>query len=127
MMMLKFSSYFYVFLTVVLTVYAQIINKWQIIAAGTFPANAVDKLWFLFRLLLNPWVMSAFVGAFFASLAWMAAMTKLPLSYAYPIFISSTFVLIVLSSLILFKETLTLPKIIGMGLIMAGIVIGSQE
>lgn len=123
----KLSSYFYVFLTVVFTVYGQIVNKWQVNAAGTLPTNTVDKLWFLFRFLLNPWVISAFVGAFFASLAWLVAMTKLPLSYAYPVFISSTFLLVVLSSSIFFKETLTLPRIIGMGLTMAGIIIGSRE
>lgn len=126
MLSAKVSSYFYVFLTVVFTVYGQIINKWQVNAAGAFPTNTVDKLWFIFRLLLNPWVISSFIGAFFASLAWIAAMAKLPLSYAYPVFISSTFVLVVLLSSIFFKESLTLPRIIGMGLIMAGIIIGSQ-
>jgi len=127
MLLDKFSSYSYVFLTVALTVYGQIVNKWQVNAAGAFPTNPVDKLWFLFRLLLNPWVISAFASAFFGGLAWMAALTKLPLTYAYPVFISSTFVLVVLLSSIFFKEALTLPRIIGMGLIMAGIIIGSQE
>lgn len=123
----KFSGYSYVFLTVVLTVYGQIVNKWQVNAAGAFPTNLGDKFWFLFRLLLNPWVLSTFAVTFFAGLAWMTAMTKLPLSHAYPILIGLSFALVMLSSLIFFKEALTPPKIIGMGLIMAGIIIGSQE
>ena len=127
MLLDKFSSYSYIYLTVLLTVYGQIVNKWQVVIVGTFPANTVDKLWFLFRFLLNPWVMSTFLSTFFAGLAWITAMTKLPLSHAYPVFISSTFVLVVLLSSILFKEALTLPKIISMGLILAGIIIGSQE
>lgn len=122
----QLSSFSYVLLTVALTVYSQIVNKWQVTAAGALPDDVTGKLAFLFRLLLNPWVLSTFVGAFLAGLAWLAAMTKLPLSYAYPVFASLTFVLVIGLSTILFKETITPPKAIGIGLIIAGIVIGSQ-
>jgi hypothetical protein len=52
-------SYFYVACTILLTVYSQLVIKWQVIGAGAFPADAADKLWFLTRLLVNPWVLSA--------------------------------------------------------------------
>jgi len=57
-------SYFYVFMTVVLTAYNQITIKWQVLKADA-PAEALpDKISFLFHLLLNPWIISAFVAAF---------------------------------------------------------------
>jgi len=104
------SSYFYVFLTIAFTVYNQIVSKWQVTAAGTFPTNTIDKLWFLFRLLLNPWIVSTFAGVFLAGLAWMAAMTQLPLSNAYPIFVSFTFVFVVLLSSFFLRRHSRYPR-----------------
>jgi len=75
----------YVFLTILLTVYGQLIIKWQVMNAGQFPTNNFDKAIFLFHLLLNPWVISALIAVFLAPLSWIVAMTKLELSYAYPL------------------------------------------
>lgn len=119
-------SYLYVLLTIVLTVYGQVVIKWQAILAGELPAGGAAKGVFLLRLaFLNPWVLSGLLSAFLASLCWMAAMTRLPLSHAYP-FVSFSFVLVVLSGALFFHEPLTWPKVAGMICIVAGIVIGSQ-
>jgi multidrug transporter EmrE-like cation transporter len=115
-------SYFYILLTIIFTVYGQIVLKWQVTGAGDFPEDSSDKFLFLMRLVLNPWVMSGFLAAFFASLTWMAAMTKLELSHAYP-FMSLNFVFVIILSSLLFQETITPPKIVGLGLI---IVVGSK-
>ena len=118
-------SYFYIFLTIAFTVYGQIVLKWQVIGAGEFPATAWDKILFLARLILYPWVISGFFSAFLASLAWMAAMTKLDLSHAYP-FMSLNFVFVIILSSLLFHEVITPPKMIGLGLIILGIMVGSR-
>ena len=118
-------SYFYIFLTIAFTVYGQIVLKWQVIGAGDFPASSSDKILFLIRLVLNPWVLSGFFAAFLASLTWMAAMTKLELSHAYP-FMSLNFVFVIVLSSLLFQEAITPPKIIGLGLIILGIAVGSR-
>jgi multidrug transporter EmrE-like cation transporter len=118
-------NYLYIALTVLFTIYGQIIIKWQAGLAGALPASIGDKLLFLFRLVLNPWVLSGFFAAFIASLTWMAAMTKFPLSHAYP-FMSLAFVLVMFLSAIFFQEPLTWPKVVGMTFIVAGIWIGSQ-
>ena len=118
-------SYFYVACTILLTVYSQLIIKWQVIGAGVFPADPTEKLWFLARLLVNPWVISALAALLIAVMTWMAAMTKLELSHAYP-FVSFAFVLVVLCSAWLFNEPLTMTKLAGLALVCAGIVIGSQ-
>jgi multidrug transporter EmrE-like cation transporter len=118
-------SYVYVLCTVLLTVYGQIAIKWQVLEAGPFPADPADKLRFLARLLLNPWVISAFAAALLASVAWMAAMTRLELSHAYP-FMSLAFVLVMLGSAWFFSEPITPLKVAGVVLIMLGLVVGSQ-
>lgn len=119
-------SFIYIILTILLTVYGQIVIKWQVNNAGEFPTATMDKLLFILRLLLNPWVISSFAAAFLASLTWMAALTKFSLSFAYP-FMSLAFVLVMILSAIFFYEPITIAKAVGMGLIVAGIIIGSQR
>ena len=118
-------SYVYIFLTILLTVYGQLIIKWQVSQAGGLPISTTDKLRFILHLLLNPWVISALSAAFLASVSWMAAMTKLQLSFAYP-FMSLAFVLVMLASGLFFQETITVPKVVGMGLVVLGLIIGSR-
>lgn len=118
-------AHIYIFLPIILTVYGQLVIKWQVKAAGVFPIEPIDKIWFILRLLLNPWVISCFATAFLSALAWMAAMTKFPLSYAYP-FMSLSFVFVVGLSAVFFQDSITLPKAVGIILIIAGLIIGSR-
>ena len=118
-------SYLFVFITIFLTVYSQIVIKWQVVAAGTFPLETPDRLWFLAKLLINPWVISALAAGLLAVVSWMAAMTKLELSHAYP-FMSLAFVLVLVLSALVFHEPVNSWKIAGLVLITAGIIVGSQ-
>jgi len=107
------------------TVYGQLILKWRIGKYGALPEDLGDRLVFLLRLFLDGYIISGFLAAFVASLFWMAAMTKFDISYAYP-FTSLGFVSVVLLSAIFFQEPVTIPKSIGLGLIVLGIIIGSK-
>jgi multidrug transporter EmrE-like cation transporter len=118
-------SYVYVLLTVLLTIYSQVVLKLEVVSAGVFPDTSCEKIWFLIRLLARPAIISVYFAAFLASLTWMAALRKLPLSHAYP-FTSLTFVLILGISGIVFHETITLAKMLGMVLIVLGIFVGSR-
>jgi len=60
-----------------------------------------------------------------AGILWLAALTKLDLSYAYP-FMSLAFVLVLILSAILFHEAVTVPKVLGVGLVVAGIIVASR-
>ena len=118
-------SYVYVLSTVLLTVYGQIVIKWQVLQAGALPADGGEKIAFLARLLLNPWILSGLAAALLASVTWMAAMTKLPLSHAYP-FTTLAFVLVIVLSGVFFNEAITPLKIVGAALVVLGIIVGSQ-
>lgn len=118
-------NYLYVFLTIIFTVYGQLIIKWQVLKSSGLPITKTGKIFYLFHLLLNPWILSGFLAAFLASLTWISAMTKLELSEAYP-FMSLTFVFVLILSSIFFHETITMPKLIGLGLIVSGVIIGAQ-
>lgn len=116
----------YIALTIAFTVYGQLVIKWQVSQAGAMPVDTMGKVAFLGTLLLNPWVISGFASAFAASLAWMAAMTKFPLSVAYP-FMSLNFVAVLILSAWFFNEGLTAPKLVGMALLVLGLVVGAQK
>jgi multidrug transporter EmrE-like cation transporter len=118
-------NHLYILLTILFTVYGQIVIKWQVQLAGAFPQDNIEKLQYIIKLLLSPWVISSFICAFLAALSWMAAMTKLPLSYAYP-FMSLAFVLVIFLSSIFFKEPVTMNKFLGLAFIVLGIIIGSK-
>jgi drug/metabolite transporter (DMT)-like permease len=114
-----------VFMAVFLTVYGQIIIKWQVLEKGSLPESLNEKLFFLFRLIINPWILSGLLAAFVASMCWMIAMTKLDLNYAYP-FVSLSFVLIVFLGALFFNEAITPWKVAGAIIIMLGVAIGSK-
>jgi multidrug transporter EmrE-like cation transporter len=119
------AGFAYVLGSVLFTVYGQLVVKWRVAKAGTLPGTLSEKISFLVQLLLNPWIMSGIAAGFFALLCWMAAMTKLELSFAYP-FMSLAFVLVLIFSALLFHETVTAPKILGMLLIIVGIIVTSR-
>ncbi|MCS6834956.1 MAG: EamA family transporter [Anaerolineae bacterium] len=115
-------GFLYIAMTVFLTVYGQIVIKWQVDLAGDFPPELSAKALFILRLLLNPWVISSFAAAFLASLFWMAAMTQFELSFAYP-FMASSFVLVMLFSIVFMGETFSWYKVIGTLTIFLGLLI----
>ncbi len=119
-------GWLYILLTIVLTVYGQIVIKWQISRTPELAPSAGLKLTTLLRLFLNPIVLSAFAAALLASLAWMAALSRLNLSFAYP-FMSLSFVLVLLLSATLFREPLTAYKMLGMALIVLGLFVSSRS
>ena len=78
-------AYLQVLFTLALTIYGQIILKSRINLYGNMPVEFKQKIIFLFKLFLDPYIFSGFLSAILASLFWMAAMTKLPITRAYPI------------------------------------------
>ncbi|TMV50795.1 hypothetical protein FE783_08970 [Paenibacillus mesophilus] len=119
-------GYLYIAGTILFTVYGQLILKWRVNKYGSLPIDLVDKITFLLKLLLDPFVLSGFIAAFVASIFWMAAMTKFDISFAYP-FMSLSFVSVFVLSVLLFKEPVTLYKILGLGIIVVGIIISSRS
>lgn len=120
-------GFLYISGCVFFTVYGQLILKWRMNLQSTpMPDGSFDKVLYLLKLIMfDPYILSGLFSAFLASLCWMAAMTKFPLSFAYP-FMSSAFIIVMFFSVLFFGESLNNYKLIGTGLIVAGIVILSQ-
>ena len=118
-------GYIGIFGCIVCTVYGQLVLKWRLSALGPMPAGFIGKMGYLAHALLDPFILSGFGAAFIASLFWMYAMTKFEVSFAYP-FMSLAFIAVLLLSALLFHETLTFGKILGICLICLGILASSR-
>ncbi|CEG58349.1 DMT family transporter [Legionella fallonii] len=117
--MLILIKYTTIFATIVFTVYGQLILKWRIANYGPLLETTVEKIKFLSFLFFAPFILSSFIAAILASLAWTITMTKLDLGQAYS-FMSLNFVLVMILSAWLLYEPITLPKVERVALIMAG-------
>jgi len=121
-------GFVYIFLTILFTVYGQLIIKWRMGFKGEMSDDLAffDKILFLINSFMDFWIISGLLSAFLASFAWAAALTKFELSFAYP-FMSLSFVLVFILSLFLFQEQFTWSKFIGLSLIIAGVFITVQN
>ncbi len=119
------TGYLYMLVTVVLTTYGNLVFKWRVDKAGELPENASAQLAWVGRVVASPWILSSFVAACGAAAAYLLALQRLELSRAYPV-MSLSFVLVLLFSALLFSEALTTPKLLGIGLVLVGLWVGSQ-
>lgn len=118
-------SHGYIFVSVAMMVYSQAVIKWQMNGAGPMPPASMDKITFLLSMLFNGWILSAILASVLSMFSWMAAMTRFPVSYAYP-FVSLSFVGVALLGVVLFKESLGWTQIAGMVLIVGGVILIAQ-
>lgn len=121
-MIIRSADYLYIAATIFFTVYGQLVLKWRIGRYGSLPQPNNEKVVFLLKLLFDPFILSGFVAAFLAALAWMAAMTKFDISYAYP-FMALNFVLVFIFGAWFLSEPLSISKSLGVFLIIGGVVI----
>lgn len=118
-------GYLYIFLTILFTVYGQVILKWRISNLNwslTTTEGVGQMIVSYVKFLFDPLIFSGFVSAFIASIFWMLAMTKFELTYAYP-FMSLSPALVFVIGILVLGEAFTIGKILGLLLIMIGILI----
>lgn len=116
-------GYLYIAGTLLFTVYGQIIIKWRFNAlAFRLPKSSFfDAVASLMKILLDPYIFSGFASAFIASMFWMAAMTKLEITKAYP-FMSLAPIIVFMIGVAFLNEQFTWGKVMGLGLITLGLI-----
>jgi len=109
----------FLLLYIALTTASQLIMRWQVTAAAPAAGNRVG---FIVSMLLTPWVWAAILATFLAGLAWMLALTRFELTYAFP-FTGVTFALILLAGAFLFGEHVGPGRIAGTLLVLVGLIV----
>jgi drug/metabolite transporter (DMT)-like permease len=110
----EFRSIFLLFCVVALTVYGQLVIKARALA------HAADGSAYLKAMLFDPGVLSGLAAAGLAAVAWILAIERLEVGFAYP-FMALSFVFVPLGAKFMFTEPLPPLQILGMALIVIGI------
>lgn len=79
----------------------------------------------LSTVLLNPYVLLGFVMYGLSTIFWLIALSKKDLSFVYP-FISLTYILVLVLSSLVLKESIGLNKLVGTLAIIIGLIIISR-
>ena len=114
--------YLMIVFVLALTVYGQLIIKARTAVHAPILAGGANYPAYLFAMFTDVGVLSAFVAGALAGACWMVAVQRLDLSYAYP-FVALTFVLVPAASVLLFHESISLPQMLGLALIVIGVSI----
>ncbi|MBX7220916.1 MAG: EamA family transporter [Blastocatellia bacterium] len=121
-------AYLCIFLTIFLTAVGQLLLKHATNTrlGGSFPGLSMAGVQYLVHAFLDIYVIASFAAAFLASLTWIVAVSKLDLGFAYP-FMSLGFVVVLLASAWLFREPLSLTRVVGVLIICLGVYLVSKS
>lgn len=113
--------------TIILMVYGQLLTKWRVQTLSESGLAGEDGFQRMVGYLLDPYILSAYVTTFAASIAWMFVVERYALSAAFPIYIGLTVALVAVGGVIFFAEPLDGWRILSIVLILSGVAIGSRS
>ena len=122
-------GFVYLFTALAANVTSQLLIKWRvsnhIVSLLPLPDKIFDKFIFVLKILIDPFIFSACLLTLTGGLLWIATMTKMEISYAYP-FTMLGFIAVLVLSVLLFGESMNIYKIIGCSIIVIGVLITSR-
>ncbi len=111
-------------LSVLLNAAAQLFLKAGTNVVGTVSFGDANTLNTLLGIARVPWFWAGFACYGISLFTWIATLSRLPVSVAYPL-VSIGYVVNALAAWWLFGESLTLQKLIGVGFIIIGVILVS--
>jgi multidrug transporter EmrE-like cation transporter len=119
---LTLAGFTLLLLTALCMAVANLLIKASITAAGGF----TPSLSALFRVCRQPAFIVSFVFSSMAAIMWLRVLATQKLSTCYPLFVSLTYLLITLAAFYLLHERISVQKIAGLIMIIAGITAVSR-
>lgn len=95
--------------------------------AGGFADSLAGVPQGLLRLASQPIFDLGFILYGLAALVWFRVLSTQPLSLAYPLLVSLTFLFVTVGATTLFQESMTVRKLVGLAIILVGIFIIGGE
>jgi multidrug transporter EmrE-like cation transporter len=118
------AAWFAVIGTLVFTIVAQVLIKLAVLDGGPAAGGLAAKVRYVAAVLATPAALGGVAATFAAAACWILAMSRLPLSVAYPV-LSLTFAAMLVAGHMFFGEPLPWQRVVGVGLIMAGVIVAS--
>src|SRR5690349_19300642 len=117
-----------ILLTAALTMVANLLLRAGVDNAGGFVFDGgLALVRALLRLFMQPLFMSGFIAYMLASIVWFRVVATEPLSIAYPVLVSLTFILVTGGAVAWFGEPWSVRKIVGLLVILGGIAVIAIE
>jgi drug/metabolite transporter (DMT)-like permease len=116
----------YILISVFAGAIGQILLKQGMNHMGAITLSADQLFGVLWRLGTSPWVVCGLALYVCGTVFWLAALSRVDLSYAYP-FASLSYVLMLIASWQLFNETITPLRLIGTLVIAIGVLVVSRS
>ena len=82
---------------------------------------------YVFRLITNPFVILAILAYGFGVIFYMLMLSRLDLSYLYPVMVALGLVLATLISSFIFREQISLVRLSGIGVVILGVLVLAQS
>lgn len=118
--MVKFINFGLILLNIGLAVSGQMLIKMGMKQVGYITSdNLVNALW---RAMLNPLVMAGLIFYFIAAFVWILVLSRVDLSYAYPMLSLGYIVILIISATIL-HEPVSLSRMFGTSFIILGVIL----
>lgn len=118
----KYLSIGLIAASLILMIVSQLLFKSRLSVHGIIPLNPVEMFWFILKLLKDwqVWLVAIFLVS--SGILWWAAVSRVPLSYAFPM-AAMSYPLIFISSIVLLGESFSLSKLLANLLIVSGVII----
>ena len=101
---------------------SQLLMKHGLNQGGPITIDGLHQFFGLFqRILTTPPLLAGYVLSFLSGLVWLAILSRMNLSYAAPLMTAVYFILLLMASSLLLRESVTAVNWLGAALIAAGI------
>jgi drug/metabolite transporter (DMT)-like permease len=108
------------FVAVLLSVTGELLLKHGVNQLGILELHLDNLIPVLARIFTNLFVLLGFIFLFGGSIFWLSMISRVPLSYAYPL-LSTSYILVLGASWIFFGEQINPVRILGVLVIMLGV------
>ncbi|MBM3326028.1 MAG: hypothetical protein FJY65_03450 [Calditrichaeota bacterium] len=110
----------------IVTVAANLLLRYGLVKIGGFRLGGGTFADLMLRLFKQPSIPVGFILYFIGALIWFRVLSIAEVSSSYPILVGLTFASVTAGAVILFHESLSAMKIIGICVILAGIIITAR-
>jgi uncharacterized membrane protein len=120
------TAIFYILVSVVAGAVGQIMLKKGMSSMGPLTLTLKQLLPMVWRIGTNPYVVGGLAIYVSGTLFWLIALSRVELSYAYP-FASLSYVVMLVASWLLFKENISIARLLGTAVVGLGVFLISRS
>jgi len=114
-----------IFTPIIIGVFGQVMLKIGMMQIGKYSLLQKGIILQYLKIIFNPYVFFGLTAYFISTLFWLYLISRVPLSFAYPM-LSLSYIIITVIAVVLFKEQINLYNWLGIGVIMLGLILVTQ-